>query len=90
MYVGKSGVGVVIFKGDHLLWPRASGSLPDMKFLDPTDPFFRPRWRRWATVIVPAAWAVFEFVNGNTAWAIVFGLLAGYAAWALFLTAPKE
>lgn len=61
-----------------------------MTFLDPDDPFFRPRWRRWATVAAPALWAAFELSTGNTGWAAVFGAVAGYAYWKLILTAPKN
>ncbi len=51
-----------------------------MKFLDPEHPFFRARWRRWATVLVPGLWAMVEFWYENFLWGTVFGALAAYAA----------
>lgn len=57
-----------------------------MKFLDPQHPFFRPLWRRILTVALPAAWAVVEWSNGATGWAIIFLAAAGYAGWQLFLS----
>jgi hypothetical protein len=60
-----------------------------MKFLDPDDPFFRPVWRRWATVLVPALWACVELWGGNSGWAALFGAAAAYAFWMLILHGPK-
>ncbi|WP_416798245.1 hypothetical protein [Ciceribacter azotifigens] len=56
-----------------------------MKFLDPQHPFFRPLWLRILTVVLPAIWAVVEWSNGATGWAIIFLAAAGYAGWQLFL-----
>lgn len=57
-----------------------------MKLIDTNHPFFRPAWRRWATFLVPAVWAVFEAVSGEPFWAILFGALAAYAGWVLIVT----
>lgn len=59
-----------------------------MQFLDPNDPFFRPVWRRWATVLVPAAWGGVEAVSGNYAWGAGFGAAAAYAFWKLIVQGP--
>ncbi|MBI1218481.1 MAG: hypothetical protein GC186_08020 [Rhodobacteraceae bacterium] len=59
-----------------------------MQFLDPNDPFFRPVWRRWATVLVPAAWSCLELWGGNASWALLFGAAAAYAFWMLILRGP--
>lgn len=59
-----------------------------MKFLDAQHPFFKPLWRRVLTVVAPAAWALVEFANGQTGWAIVFFAAAAYSGYELFL-APK-
>ena len=56
-----------------------------MSFLDPNHPMFRRPWARWATVLVPAAWAVMEFLGGNPGWGILFAAAAAYAFWGLFL-----
>ena len=51
------------------------------KFFDLAVPFFLPVWRRVATVIVPILWALVEFSNGQTFWALLFLALAGIACW---------
>jgi hypothetical protein len=56
-----------------------------MRLLDPDHPFFAAAWRRWATVIAPAAWAVLELAWGNPGWAVLFGGAALYALWILIL-----
>lgn len=61
-----------------------------MQFLDPNDPFFRPVWRRWATVLVPGLWACVEIWGGNSGWALLFGGAAAYAFWMLILRGPKD
>ena len=55
------------------------------RLLDPDNPFFRPLWRRVATVGVAAAWALVELAFGNQTWAFVFGGLAAYAGWVLLV-----
>ena len=61
-----------------------------MKFLDADHPFFRRAWVRWATVIVPACWGMFEAWMGNLGWAGLFGAVAGYAFWELILRGPSR
>ena len=56
-----------------------------MKILDPAHPFYRPLWRRIAIVAVAFVWAAFEFSNGETIWAVAFGLIGLYCGWALLL-----
>lgn len=56
-----------------------------MKLIDPDHPFFRPLWRRWATALLPAAWAGVETANGSPGWALLFGAAGGYAFWVLIL-----
>lgn len=56
-----------------------------MRFLDADHPFFAVRWRRWATALAPAAWAGVELWRGDPFWALLFGVLAAYAAWVLLL-----
>jgi hypothetical protein len=58
------------------------------RFLDPDHPFFRPAWRRWATAILPLAWAAFELVSGSPGWAILFGAVGAYAFWILIVKGP--
>jgi len=59
-----------------------------MALLDPNDPFFQPRWRRWATVLLPSVWALVEVWNGNPGWAIIFGAAGAYALYQLILKGP--
>ncbi|MDE3078667.1 MAG: hypothetical protein KGI94_01380 [Paracoccaceae bacterium] len=61
-----------------------------MSFLDPNDPFFRPVWRRWATVGVPAAWACVEAWVGTMPWALGFAAAAAYAYYQLFIVGPDD
>lgn len=51
-----------------------------MKLIDPEHPFFRARWRRWATVLVPGVWAMAELWAGHLVWGTVFAALSAYAA----------
>ncbi len=56
-----------------------------MQILDPTDPFYRPRWRRVAIVAVTLGWAIFEFATGSPFWGILTGALGLYCLNALFI-----
>ncbi len=58
-----------------------------MKFLDRNDPFFRKTWVRVVSVALPAFWALLEFYMRNAFWGLLFGALAAYAAYELFLRA---
>ena len=58
---------------------------PRRKFLDRNHPMFRHRWVRWACVLVPLGWAVFEFILGEPIWGGLFGALGVYALFQLFL-----
>lgn len=58
------------------------------KFLDPDHPFFRPVWRRWATVLFPLGWAVVELAAGSPGWAILFAAAGVYAYWMLIMKGP--
>ncbi len=57
-----------------------------MKFLDTNHPMFRPLWVRALIVGGTAIWALFEVSLGNLLWALIFGALAAYAGWGLFVT----
>jgi hypothetical protein len=58
------------------------------KMLDVNDPFFRPVWRRWATVAVPATWACVEWISGDPFWGLLFTAAAAYAYRELIMKAP--
>ena len=53
--------------------------------LDPDDPFFAPRWRRYAVVAISFGWAAVEWWNGAPRWAAGFALAGAFAAWMLLL-----
>ena len=55
------------------------------RFLDFSDPFYRPLWIRVTIVAICVAWAAFEFVSGAVFWAMLFGALGLYTAYALLL-----
>ena len=56
-----------------------------LQILDPSHPFFRPLWRRVLTVLLPAIWALVEFSNGETGWAIAFLAISAYAGYELLI-----
>lgn len=60
-----------------------------MKLLDPDHPFFARPWRRWATVLLPLAWAGVELYHNSPGWAVLFGAAGVYAAYMLFLKKPQ-
>jgi hypothetical protein len=59
---------------------------------DADHPFFRPLWRRIAIVAFCAAWAAWEYSNGQTMWATIAAGMAAYGAWVFLVTykAPAE
>lgn len=57
-----------------------------MALFDPSHPFFRPAWRRYAVTAAPFAWACVEYANDNTIWAYLFAGIGGYVGWVLILT----
>ncbi|MFD1911524.1 hypothetical protein [Halodurantibacterium flavum] len=61
-----------------------------MKLLDPHHPFFRAPWRRWATVLLPLAWAAVEFRNGAMLWGAAFAAAGTYAFWMLIVTRRED
>ena len=61
-----------------------------MKLLDPSHPFFRPAWRRYAMVAACFAWATFEMSQGNSIWAYLFAGIGGFLAYNLIFAFPKD
>ena len=59
------------------------------KFLDADDPFFAPKWRRWATFLAPTAWGLFEFWMHDPFWAVLFVGAGVYAGYVLILKGPS-
>ncbi len=55
------------------------------KFLDTEHPMFRRLWVRVLVVLLPAAWAVVEFLRGSPVWGMIFAAFAAYGAWAFFI-----
>lgn len=53
--------------------------------IDPAHPFFARPWVRWATVLLPLAWAGVELYMGALVWAALFGALGAYAGWVLLV-----
>lgn len=56
-----------------------------MRLIDPANPFYRPKWRRYLLVAAPFLWANVEWSMGNTAWAWLSAAIGGYLAWHLVL-----
>lgn len=54
-----------------------------MRLIDPTNPFFRPVWRRYLLVAAPFVWAAVEWHFGNPPWAHLFAGIGGFLAWHL-------
>lgn len=52
--------------------------------LDLRVPFFRPMWRRVATVAVIAIWTGIEVLYGNPWWALLAAGIGAYASYVLF------
>lgn len=56
------------------------------RFLDRDHPMFRRAWVRWATVVVPTVWGLFElFAFASPGWAILFLAAGAYALYELIL-----
>lgn len=58
-----------------------------MKFLDRNHPMFRKAWVRVVSIALPALWSVVEFALGNPFWGLLFGAMAAYAVYELYLRA---
>lgn len=54
--------------------------------LNVKHPLFNPLWRRVLVVGVTGCWTVFELVNGNVFWAMLFGAAAVWCAYEFFWT----
>jgi hypothetical protein len=61
-----------------------------MRLIDPADPFYRPKWRRYLLVALPFVWAGVEYSLGYPLWAFGFAAIAGYLAWHLVITWPDD
>lgn len=61
-------------------------------FFNVQHPWFRPAWRRAATVAVCFAWALVELSNGAPFWAMVFAAIGAYLVYAFFIawTDPED
>ncbi len=53
---------------------------------------FDPLWRRLAIIAVCAGWTVLEWLNGQTAWALLATAATVYGTWSLLIawTSPAE
>ncbi len=58
--------------------------------VDPNHPFFRKLWVRILCVVFPFAWAIFEMMNGNLFWAILFGAAGAVLFNALIMRGPDK
>lgn len=57
-----------------------------MRLIDPSHPFYRPKWRRWLLSAAPFVWACVEWSIGNPVWAYLSAAIGGYLAWHLLWT----
>lgn len=48
-------------------------------------PMFNPLWRRVLVVALTGAWTMFELVNGNYVWGLLFGAAVAWVAYEFFL-----
>lgn len=55
------------------------------KLFEVRHPIFRPLWRRVAVTALCVIWAAFEWSNGNTFWAILFGACGVHLLWQFFI-----
>ena len=53
--------------------------------LEVRHPFFRPPWRRAVVTGLCLFWALFEILNGQVFWAILFGACGLYLLWQFFV-----
>jgi hypothetical protein len=63
---------------------------PPIRILDADHPMFRRAWVRWATTLLPLAWAGFELWNGSPGWALLFGAAGVYAGYVLLVRGPGQ
>lgn len=56
------------------------------------EDFFRPLWIRALIVAACAGWAVLEWINGQTGWAMVAGAATAYGIWSFLIAyePPKQ
>lgn len=52
---------------------------------DMNHPWLRPLWRRVLIVAITAAIALWDIVNGNFGWALIFGGMAAYGVYVFFI-----
>ncbi len=58
-----------------------------MSLINVQVPFFKPLWRRVATVVVCFGWGAFELVGGSAFWGTLFiglGLICSYEFFVAF------
>ncbi|WP_157014320.1 DUF3329 domain-containing protein [Mesorhizobium xinjiangense] len=49
------------------------------------DRIFRPLWVRAMIVVACAAWALVEWANGQTGWALLAAAVTAYGVWSFFI-----
>lgn len=52
---------------------------------DTNHPWLRPLWRRALVVAIPAAVGVWDLVNANYGWALMFGAMTAYGIYTFFI-----
>jgi hypothetical protein len=63
-----------------------------MSYFDVRSEFFRPLWRRIVATAICLGWAVVEYLNGATGWALLFAVAGLALGWQFFLAfnLPEE
>jgi hypothetical protein len=60
--------------------------IEEMKLFDMDHDWLRPLWVRVLIVAVAGGWGIFEWVNDQHVWAMIFLAMAAYAFWSFFLS----
>jgi len=61
-----------------------------MKLFDMDHDWLRPLWVRVLIVALASGWGIFEWINEQHVWAVIFLVMAAYAFWSFFLVPARQ